>query len=261
MKHAEKNKINISFYIREASTNANPKRGVAYACISFKGKTRKFSTGLYCEDSKKDWVNGNFKGSKYRKEMSKIWEIEEEILGYDHTLFRNVDEVKDQYNGLDVQKYPMTVLQVFEWSMKKKKSGFNTRKNYTYHISMWERYLLEKQLPDFGILKSHPRVLKTLDVDDFVDWSHEYSYRNRGKKLAYVTIKSRLTIYGVLLGYFGRKHKDIIPDIITDPFKVASKEIEEDKGAKKKVGALAIDWKWIESIELAIGNATFRLGE
>ena len=103
MKHAEKNKINISFYIREASTNANPKRGVAYACISFKGKTRKFSTGLYCEDSKKDWVNGNFKGSKYRKEMSKIWEIEEEILGYDHTMFRNVDEVKDQYNGLDIQ--------------------------------------------------------------------------------------------------------------------------------------------------------------
>jgi len=114
MKHAEKNKINISFYIREASTNANPKRGVAYACISFKGKTRKFSTGLYCEDSKKDWVNGNFKGSKYRKEMSKIWEIEEEILGYDHTMFRNVDEVKDQYNGLDIQEYPMTVLQVFE---------------------------------------------------------------------------------------------------------------------------------------------------
>ena len=265
MKIVEKNKISICFYLSDASTNANPKRGVAYACISFKGKTRKFSTGLYCEDSKKDWVNGNFKGSKYRKEMSKIWEIEEEILSYDHTMFRNVDEVKDQYNGLDIQKYPMTVLKVFEWSMKKKNSGFNTRKNYTYHISMWERYLLEKQLPDFGILKSHPRVLKTLDVDDFVDWSHEYSYRNRGKKLAYVTIKSRLTIYGVLLGYFGRKHKDIIPDIITDPFKVASKEIEEDKGAKKKVGALAIDWKWIETIEnhkhLDLHPANPRLGK
>jgi len=152
MKHAEKNKINISFYIREASTNANPKRGVAYACISFKGKTKKFSTGLYCEDSKKDWVNGNFKGSKYRKEMAKIWEIEEEILGYDHTMFRNVDEVKDKYNGLDVQKYPMTVLQAFDFAMEKKKIAKKSKKLYTSHIAMWERYLLEKQLPDFGII-------------------------------------------------------------------------------------------------------------
>ena len=75
-------------------------------------------------------------------------------------MFRNVDEVKDDYNGLDIQEYPMTVLQVFEWSMKKKNSGFNTRKNYTYHISMWERYLLEKQLPDFGILKSHFNLVR-----------------------------------------------------------------------------------------------------
>ncbi len=60
--------------------------------------------------------------------MAKIWEIEEEILGYDHTMFRNVDEVKDQYNGLDVQKYPMTVLQAFDFAMEKKKIAIKTKK-------------------------------------------------------------------------------------------------------------------------------------
>ena len=250
MKHQEKNKIYISFYIRDASTNSNPKRGVAYACISFKGKTRKFSLGLYCDDLKKDWVNGNFKGSKYRKEMSKIWEIEEEILSYDHTMFRNVDEVKDQYNGLDIQKYPMTVLQAFDFSMtKKKKIGYNTRRSYTTAVSMWERYLLEKKLSDFGILQSHPRALKTLDVDDFIDWCYEYTYRTLGRKLSYISIKDRLAVYSILFDYFGRKHKDVIPNIIHNPFKEARKEIVEDKGNKKKVGKKAIDWKWIEAIE------------
>jgi len=248
MKHEEKNKIYISFYLREASTNENPKRGVAYACISFKGKTRKFSTGLYCEDSKKDWVNGNFKGSKYRKEMSKIWEIEEEILGYDHTLFRNVDEVKDQYNGLDVQKYPMTVLQAFDFAIEKKKMPSKTNKSYTSHIRMWERYLLEKQLSDFGILKTHPRALKTLDVDDFKDWCYEYTYRTLGRELAYQTIKSRLTTFSTLFNFFDKKHNDFMDSIIANPFKGVLSELE-DRDVKKKAGAKAIDWKWIEVIE------------
>ncbi len=67
MKHADKNKIYVSFYLKESSTKENPKWGVSYTNIIFKGKSRKFSTELYCDDSTKDWVNGNFKGSKYRK--------------------------------------------------------------------------------------------------------------------------------------------------------------------------------------------------
>ena len=248
MKIAEKNKINISFYIREASTKENPKRGVAYASISFKRKKREFSTGMYCENSKKDWVNGNFKGSKYKKEISKIWEIEEEVLGYDHTMFRNVDEVKDQYDGLDAQKYPMTVLQAFDFAMEKKKMPRKSNKTYTSHISMWERYLLEKQLPDFGILKTHPRALKTLDVDNFKDWSHEHSYRTRGRELTYQTIKSRLTTFSTLFNFFDKKHNDFMENIIKNPFIGIIEELE-DRDVKKKAGAKAIDWKWIETIE------------
>ena len=143
----------------------------------------------------------------------------------------------------------MTVLQAFDYAMKKKKIAPKSRKHYTHQIGMWERYLLEKGWPDFGILKSHPRALKKLDVEDFKDWSEEYKFLYKKGKLKYNSIKSRLSILGTLLGFFDQKHNDFIPDIIANPFKGVLSELEPDKSVKKKVGDKAIDWKWIKAIE------------
>tara|TARA_E500000331_G_scaffold163830_1_gene158819 strand:- start:227 stop:436 length:210 start_codon:yes stop_codon:yes gene_type:complete len=68
----------------------------------------------------------------------------------------------------------MTVLQAFDYAVKKKKIGPVTRKNYHIHIRLWERSILEKQLSDYGIVRMHPRILKLLNVENFFDWSETY---------------------------------------------------------------------------------------
>ena len=88
-----------------------------------------------------------------------------------------------------------------------------------------------------------------MDVDNFKDWCYEFTYRTKRQRLAYRTIKNRLTTTASLLDLFDTKHNDFILNIITNPFRGVLSEIESDKGVKKKVGEKAIDWKWIEVIE------------
>ncbi len=47
MKHAEKDKINISFYLREASTKENPKRGVS-VCLYILQREKQENSQLDC---------------------------------------------------------------------------------------------------------------------------------------------------------------------------------------------------------------------
>ena len=65
MKLDEKNKISVTFYLKEAPTLLFTQKTSVYACMSFKGESNKFSTGLHCKTPKEHWLKGCYTGIEF----------------------------------------------------------------------------------------------------------------------------------------------------------------------------------------------------
>ena len=246
MKLDEKNKISVTFYLKEAPTLLFPQKKSVYACISFKGESNKFSTGLHCKNPKEHWFKGCFTGIEFSEENGKLSKIKKEIEGYNHTMFRDVKEIKNLYDGIDVQEYPITILKAFDYGIEIKKRTLSegTMDNYYASLKSFEKFLLEYSHDDFGVVKNHPRKLNKLRVKAFVTY-----LENQGLRKG--TIHNRIVGFAALFNIYEQDHSDILENIIPNPFKNVVPNLSANERVIQVEKALArdFDWKYVEKIE------------
>lgn len=236
--------IRVTFYLK--STTKKSKRMAIYASIGFKGKRRQIATGLFCDDPKNDWERGGLKGKHQRDNQSKLSNMAMEIEAYDAHEFVDVDQVIDKYYGVETESYCTTILEALDYAYKSQDNlvSRTTRRHITT-MNHFKDFIKSnpKIYSNFSIIKGHNRQMFRKHSKDFKQYL-----------MLQTNVKQNSTVFeyfsGVksLFNKFKEDHKDMIPNIIDNPF-VGIVKAGSNEERKKKALARAIPWSFIERIE------------
>ena len=102
----KKNEINISFYLKRTSPKKELKKRAVYITIAFRGTQIKMSTGIIIEDPGNYWKSGMFTHPKFYEQNTKMYKIKEQILAYDATHFKTAEDIRNAYEGVDIDESP-----------------------------------------------------------------------------------------------------------------------------------------------------------
>ena len=234
--------VSVTFYLKAVSRNKdNPRRSV-YMTICFKGGVAKTSTGVYC-DNKKQWSRGMFIGRGVDEQNRELLNIRYEIEGYSSSMFRDAEQIKNVWNGAEHTNYPNTILEALEYGFEEKgkatKSG--TMKMRRTAINNFEKFKIEKNYPNFGVVKGHPQQINELIITSYYDWLLK---NGTMKSTANGYVNGLKTLYSK----YYKKHYSVIDHLLNNPF---NDIIQKDKKTLVVAHALSrtVDWKWVEEIE------------
>jgi len=234
--------VSVTFYLKAVSRNKdNPRRSV-YMTICFKGGVAKTSTGVYC-DNKKQWSRGMFIGRGVDEQNRELLNIRYEIEGYSSSMFRDAEQIKNVWNGAEHTNYPNTILEALEFGFEEKgkanKQGtIRTRRSA---INSFEKFKIEKNYHNFGVVKGHPQQINELIITSYYDWLLK---NGTMKSTANGYVNGLKTLYSK----YYKKHHSVIDNLLNNPF---NDIIEKDKKTLVVAHALGrtVDWKWVEKIE------------
>jgi integrase len=235
-------RVSVTFYLKPVSRNKdNPRRSV-YITIAFKGQVAKTSTGIFCEDQKQ-WSRGMFVGKGVDEQNRELLGIRYEIESYDSSMFRDAEQIKNVWNGAEHTNYPNTILEALEYGFEEKgkatKSG--TMKMRRTAINNFEKFKIEKNYPNFGVVKGHPQQINELIITSYYDWLLK---NGTMKSTANGYVNGLKTLYSK----YYKKHYSVIDHLLNNPF---NDIIQKDKKTLVVAHALSrtVDWKWVEEIE------------
>ena len=232
-------RISATFYLKAVSRKKdNPKRSV-YMTICFNGGVAKTSTGVFCENQKQ-WSRGMFVGKGVDDQNMKLLNIRHEIEGYDPAMFRDAEQIKNVWNGAEHTNYPNTILEALQYGYDemKKATKTGTIKTRISAMNSFEKFKIEKNYPNFGVVKGHPQQII---ITSYYDWLLE---NGTMKSTANGYVNGLKTLYNK----YYKKHHSVIDNLLNNPF---NDIIQKDKKTLIVARALSrtVDWKWVEEIE------------
>jgi len=235
-------RISATFYLKAVSRKKdNPKRSV-YMTICFNGGVAKTSTGVFCENQKQ-WSRGMFVGKGVDDQNMKLLNIRHEIEGYDPAMFRDAEQIKNVWNGAEHTNYPNTILEALQYGYDemKKATKTGTIKTRISAMNSFEKFKIEKNYPNFGVVKGHPQQINELIITSYYDWLLE---NGTMKSTANGYVNGLKTLYNK----YYKKHHSVIDNLLNNPF---NDIIQKDKKTLIVARALSrtVDWKWVEEIE------------
>ena len=234
--------VSVTFYLKAVSRNKdNPRRSV-YMTICFKGGVAKTSTGVYCNDQKQ-WSRGMFVGKGVDEQNRELLNIRYEIESYDSSMFRDAEQIKNVWNGAEHTNYPNTILEALQYGYDemKKATKTGTIKTRISAMNSFEKFKIEKNYPNFGVVKGHPQQINELIITSYYDWLLE---NGTMKSTANGYVNGLKTLYNK----YYKKHHSVIDNLLNNPF---NDIIQKDKKTLIVARALSrtVDWKWVEEIE------------
>ena len=169
-----------------------------------------------------------------------------EIEDYDAHEFVDVDQVIDKYYGVETESYCTTILEALDYAYKSQDNlvSRTTRRHITT-MNHFKDFIKSnpKIYSNFSIIKGHNRQMFRKHSKDFKQYL-----------MLQTNVKQNSTVFeyfsGVksLFNKFKEDHKDMIPNIIDNPF-VGIVKAGSNEERKKKALARAIPWSFIERIE------------
>jgi len=249
-------KISVTFYPKSNITEGIRKKSIVYATIAFKGTVAKMSTGIKCENPEKAWAAGMFHGKRYSDENHKLLTIRKTIESYDSRFFRDAEQIKAVYHGVENNDIPMTILGVIDEKYEEKKSevGEGTMHGYESAINTFKRWMKDSHNVDYGVHRNHPHKISNRIVKAFYKWSltkpigSAWSVKKAGSTVKESTANCYVTKLAALYEMFYIENSDDIDGIIPNPFrrirKAKSRYDDRQKALERE-----LDWKWIEKIE------------
>ena len=210
--------------------------------ICFNGGVAKTSTGVFCENQKQ-WSRGMFVGKGVDDQNMKLLNIRHEIEGYDPAMFRDAEQIKNVWNGAEHTNYPNTILEALQYGYDemKKATKTGTIKTRISAMNSFEKFKIEKNYPNFGVVKGHPQQINELIITSYYDWLLE---NGTMKSTANGYVNGLKTLYNK----YYKKHHSVIDNLLNNPF---NDIIQKDKKTLIVARALSrtVDWKWVEEIE------------
>ena len=232
--------IRVSFYLKKTSAKSE-RRGI-YANIRFRGKVRQIATKVYINNPD-DFQRGGLVGREYQEDQNKLYEIAKKLESYEGHLFPDIDSVLDSYYGGNVNDYPSTILQVFDYGMENKKNIKSRSKKRT--LSALKNFIdwlrSDPRYSNFSIIKKAPRQMFKAYAIEWVNWMLE-------RNLKRSTIGGYVSSLSSLFDKFKDDKVDQIPDIIENPFHKIIK-LENKEYRKQQALARSIDWHYVEKIK------------
>ena len=248
MKKAE---INISFYLKRTSPKKELKKRAVYITIAFRGTQIKMSTGIIIDDPGDHWKSGMFTHPKFYEQNTKMYKIKEQILAYDPTHFKTAEDIRNAYEGIDIDETPLTIVEALDFGIKYKiEEGLqteNTSKSQRCIINKFERFRIAKKAPNWGTTRNHPRMLSRGVVKQFIKWLSDPS-NGEGSVMKAATINNYIGVLGANYQAYYKQYIDVEPNLINNPFYGNKIKIDTQESTDKALSK-AIDWKWIEKIE------------
>jgi len=248
----KKNEINISFYLKRTSPKKELKKRAVYITIAFRGTQIKMSTGIIIEDPGNYWKSGMFTHPKFYEQNTKMYKIKEEILAYDSTHFKTAEDIRNAYEGVDIDETPLTILEALDFGIKhrieEEKQTYNTSNSQRCVINKFERFRIAKKAPNWGTVKNHPRMLSRSVVKQFIKWLSDPSNGESRGALKAVTINNYVGVLGGHYQAYYEQYIDVEPNLINNPFYGNVIKIDAQESTNMALSK-AIDWKWIEKIE------------
>ena len=248
MKKAE---INISFYLKRTSPKKELKKRAVYITIAFRGTQIKMSTGIIIEDPGDYWKSGMFTHPKFYEQNTKMYKIKEQILAYDVTHFKTAEDIRNAYEGIDIDETPLTIFEALDFGIKYKiEEGLqteNTNKSQRCIINKFERFRIAKKAPNWGTTRNHPRMLSRGVVKQFIKWLSDPS-NGEGSVMKAATINNYIGVLGANYQAYYKQYIDVEPNLINNPFYGNKIKIDTQESTDKALSK-AIDWKWIDAIE------------
>ncbi len=245
-------KINLSFYLKRTSTKKELKKRAVYITIAFRGTQIKMSTGIIIEDPGEHWKSGMFTHPKFHEQNTKIIKIKNKILAYDATHFKTAEDIRNAYEGINIDEIPLNILEALDFGLELKledgRIGNNTSKGTIAIIHKFERFKLSKKAPNWSTIRNHPRALSRDIIGKFRKWLLDPSNGERKHVLKASTINLYLGTLGALYQAYYSNYIDKEPNLISNPFHGNSIKIDAQESTDRALGR-AIDWEWIEKIE------------
>lgn len=235
-------RISATFYLKAVSRKKDNQRRSVYMTICFNGGVAKTSTGVFCENQKQ-WSRGMFVGKGVDDQNMKLLNIRHEIEGYDPAMFRDAEQIKNVWNGAEHTNYPNTILEALQYGYDemKKATKTGTIKTRISAMNSFEKFKIEKNYPNFGVVKGHPQQINELIITSYYDWLLE---NGTMKSTANGYVNGLKTLYNK----YYKKHHSVIDNLLNNPF---NDIIQKDKKTLIVARALSrtVDWKWVEEIE------------
>ena len=129
------------------------------------------STGIIIEDPGDYWKSGMFTHPKFYEQNTKMYKIKEQILAYDPTHFKTAEDIRNAYEGVNIDETPLTILEALDFGLELKledgRISNNTSKGTIAIIRKFERFKLSKKAPNWSTARNHPRALSRGKIGKF----------------------------------------------------------------------------------------------